>query len=103
GALLLHMNTAAAASWITEHIEAFLSAMGGTSIFKERLTNVVVEFVPVTFDPTMESALRAVEADASYPRGALKKARWIKPIQRRREGQQVAHAVFGFCNDDAAN
>ncbi|KAJ6491449.1 hypothetical protein C8R47DRAFT_918593, partial [Mycena vitilis] len=97
------MNNAAAASWLTGNIRAFLDAMGGTSVYKERLTNVVAQFVPVTFDPELEGALRVIEADANYTRGALKKARWIKPIHRRRVGQQVAHAVFGFSDDTAAN
>ncbi|KAJ7368979.1 hypothetical protein DFH08DRAFT_628552, partial [Mycena albidolilacea] len=76
---------------------------GGTSVYKERLCNVLVRFVPVTFDPAARGALEAVSNNSGFPRGALAKARWIKLPERRRAGQRVAHAVFGFSNPSAAN
>ncbi|KAJ7138703.1 hypothetical protein C8R43DRAFT_893174 [Mycena crocata] len=74
----------------------FLAAMGGTSSYKQRLLNVVVEYVPVTFDPNRDGALHVVEGDNGYRSGSILKARYIKPVERRREGQTVAHVVFGF-------
>ncbi|KAJ6521979.1 hypothetical protein DFH09DRAFT_847493, partial [Mycena vulgaris] len=93
GAMLLHMNTTDAANWLKRNMEAFLSALGGTSVYKERLLNVVVEYVPVSFDPSQDGALHVVEGDNGLPSGALAKARWIKPEGQRRGGQKVAHAV----------
>jgi hypothetical protein len=103
GAWLLHMNTTAAASWLKAEMQRFLAAMGGTSSFKDRLLNVLVQFVPVSFDPTQAGNLRVVESDNSLARGVLTKVQWLKPMQRRHEGQRVAHAVFGFNDAKAAN
>ncbi|KAJ7346401.1 hypothetical protein DFH08DRAFT_701205, partial [Mycena albidolilacea] len=84
-------------------MDNFLEAMGGTSSYKERLYNVVVQYVPVTFDPAGRGTLDVVATDNGLPKGALAKARWIKPIERRKHGQRVAHAIFGFSNPRAAN
>ncbi|KAJ7309365.1 hypothetical protein DFH08DRAFT_627880, partial [Mycena albidolilacea] len=64
---------------------------------------VLVRFVPVSFDPAARGALDVVSDNSGFPRGALTKARWIKPPERRRAGQRVAHAVFGFSDPHAAN
>ncbi|KAJ6621545.1 hypothetical protein B0H10DRAFT_1789805 [Mycena sp. CBHHK59/15] len=105
GAVVLHMNSAQAADWmrVPVQMEAFLAGMGGTSIFKERAASVVVEFVPVSFDPSLDGALRVLEDDNGWRRGVLTQARYIKPFQRRRVGQMTAHAIFGFLTRDAAN
>ncbi|KAJ7433457.1 hypothetical protein B0H11DRAFT_1758944 [Mycena galericulata] len=103
GAVLLHLNTKQAADWIKDNMSGFLAALGGTSVYKERLLNVVVKYVPVSFDPSRDGALHEVEGDNGLPSGTLVKARWIKPVEQRREGQKVAHAVFGFKDPAAAN
>ncbi|KAJ6589309.1 hypothetical protein B0H19DRAFT_923461, partial [Mycena capillaripes] len=103
GAVLLHMNSAKGASWVKANMDAFLAAMGGTSFYKERLLNVVVQFVPVLFDPSRDGALHVVEGDNNMPVGDLAKARWIKPADQRHAGQRVAHAVFGFKAASTAN
>jgi hypothetical protein len=103
GAVMLHMNTTAAANWLKANMDRFLAAMGGTSIYKERLYNVMVRYVLVSFDPALDGALHVVENDNNLPTGTLLKARWVKPVWLRREGQRVAHAVFGFNDAVAAN
>jgi hypothetical protein len=103
GAWLLHMNTTTAATWLKAEMKFFLAAMGGTSSFKNRLFNVLVQFVPISLDPEREGNLRVVENDNSLPKGVLTKVHWVKPIHRRHEGQRVAHAIFGFNTPEAAN
>jgi hypothetical protein len=103
GGALLHMNDGTAVQWLKANMEEFLTRMGGMSVYKERLCNVVLRFVPVSFDPVAEGALKVVSEDNGLPKGALVKARWIKPLERRRPGQRVAHAVLGFSDPSAAN
>ncbi|KAJ7171590.1 hypothetical protein C8R43DRAFT_845499, partial [Mycena crocata] len=103
GPVVLHLNSVEAATWLKTKMPQFLAAMGGTSIYKQRLLNVVVEFVLVSFDPSRDGALHVVESDNGYRKGSILKARWIKPVERRRDGQQVAHAVFGFEDAPTAN
>ncbi|KAK6971538.1 hypothetical protein R3P38DRAFT_3242282 [Favolaschia claudopus] len=103
GGWILHLNTTAAATWLKKEIEDFLAAMGGTSVYKERFLSVVVQFVPVSFNPTERGALQAIEADNGLQSGSFGNARWIKQPWRRHDGQRVAHAVFNFTNAAAAN
>ncbi|KAJ7334319.1 hypothetical protein DFH08DRAFT_644719, partial [Mycena albidolilacea] len=91
GAWVLHTNTTAAAAWIKTEMHSFLAAMGGTSSFKDRFLNVLVQFVSISFDPAQESSLRAIKSDNSLPKGVIAKAHWIKPVHHRQEGQRVAH------------
>ncbi|KAJ6578608.1 hypothetical protein B0H10DRAFT_1664575, partial [Mycena sp. CBHHK59/15] len=93
GATLLHMNSAEAAEWlrVPKRMNHFLAGMGGTSIFKQRSFSVVVEFVPVMFDPSLDGALRVLEGDNGLGRDAIMQARFIKQAARRRTGQRTAH------------
>jgi hypothetical protein len=105
GAIVFHLNTAAAAEWIRtpRRMSAFLAKMGGTSIFKPRSFSVVVEFVPVSFNPDLGSVLGEIEECSGIEKGGLIQARFIKPVARRMPGQRCAHAIFGFSSAEAAN
>ncbi|KAJ7191578.1 hypothetical protein GGX14DRAFT_336427, partial [Mycena pura] len=104
GAVVFHLATAAAAEWIRspKRMDAFLASMGGTSVYKPRAFSVVVEFVPVTFDPSLENTFRTIEDANGMKRGAITQARYIKPLERRNPGQRSAHAIFGFATADGA-
>ncbi|KAJ7117898.1 hypothetical protein C8R43DRAFT_901794, partial [Mycena crocata] len=101
--VLLHLKSTLAADWLRANIPFFLTAMGGTSVYKQRLYNVVVQYVLVSFDPNQAGALQVVEGDNNLRSGSLAKAHWIKPPGRRYVGQRVAHAVFGFSELEPAN
>jgi hypothetical protein len=105
GAIVFHMSSASAAGWlrVPQRMEAFLAGMGGTSVFKPRSFSLVVEFVPVSFDPELSRALSTIEDASGLGRNQLTQARFIKPIARRQPGQASAHAIFGFASAEAAN
>ncbi|KAJ7123431.1 hypothetical protein C8R44DRAFT_579689, partial [Mycena epipterygia] len=105
GAIVLHLNTMQAAQWVRVPwcIAAFLMGMGGMSIYCPRSYSVVVEFVPVTFDPELGQAFETVEVANGLERGSLMQVRFIKPVVRRNPGQRSAHAIFSFENAAAAN
>jgi hypothetical protein len=96
--VLLQLNSVAAADWLhqSEVMKSFLSHLGGTSVLKTRLLNTVVEYIPVSFDPTAFGALEAVEDASGLPRASILSAKFIKPVQLRVVGQGTAHAIFGF-------
>ncbi|KAJ7626467.1 hypothetical protein B0H17DRAFT_906290, partial [Mycena rosella] len=105
GAVVFHLSTAAAADWIRvpKRMDAFLAGMGGTSVYKPRLFSVVVEFVPVSFDPALDRALATIEDANGIMRGELAQAHFIKPVERRHPAQRSAHAIFGFASAESAN
>ncbi|KAJ3743860.1 hypothetical protein EV360DRAFT_15300, partial [Lentinula raphanica] len=63
----------------------------------------VVEFVPISQDLGDDASLREVERVSSLKEGSIKRARWIKPVERRSSRQRVAHAIFSFDSPESAN
>ena len=98
GGVLLQLNSVAAADWLRQSkvMKSFLSHLGGTSVLKMRLLNTVMEYIPVSFDPTAFGALEAVEDASGLPRASILSAKFIKPVQLHVVGQGTAHAIFGF-------
>ncbi|KAJ7429942.1 hypothetical protein B0H11DRAFT_1766014, partial [Mycena galericulata] len=87
------VHASRAHQWIRlpQRMNAFLAGMGGTSVFKPRSYSVVVEFVPVTFDPALANAFAVIEDANGLGRNELVQARYIKPLERRHAGQRSAH------------
>ncbi|KAJ7630145.1 hypothetical protein B0H17DRAFT_1217940 [Mycena rosella] len=98
GAVFLHLTSAAAADWvrIPKRMGAFLAGMGGTSIYKPWLFSVVVEFVPVSFDPALEHVFTTIEDAYGIGCRELVQVHFIKPPERRHVAQRSAHTIFGF-------
>ncbi|CAA7269137.1 unnamed protein product [Cyclocybe aegerita] len=97
GGVLLEMNTVEGAKWLREvGTEGFLERMGGTSVVTERTVTVVVEYVPITFDPSNMEALQRIEKASSLTTNTIAKASYIKPKERRKPGQKVAHIFMSL-------
>ncbi|KAJ6467340.1 hypothetical protein C8R45DRAFT_1106101 [Mycena sanguinolenta] len=105
GAIVLHLNTPAAAEWIRvpHRIAAFLAGMEGMSIYRPRSFSYVVEFIPVTFNPELRRAFETIEDSNGLDHGDITQARFIKPLVRRHPDQRSAHAIFGFASAASAN
>ncbi|KIJ48541.1 hypothetical protein M422DRAFT_83769, partial [Sphaerobolus stellatus SS14] len=86
-----------------EHKEAFIAKLGERAVVKDRNIPIVVEFVPVGFDPTNEVEIEIAENDSGLPINSLMSARWIKPVERRHDGQKVAHMIIRAMGAEAAN
>ena len=103
GGVLFRMSGEKGAEWVRgEGKEKFLEKMGGTLVVKERTATVVMEYVPVTFEPE-EEALRRIEQASQLQKNSIIKATYIKPKHRRATGQKVAFAMFTFRSSDEAN
>ena len=105
GTVAYHLNTLDAARWLQkdENTKAFMSHFGGASLAKPMLIHALVEFVPLTFDPNLLSAVEGVERNSGLPPRSLLFAKFIKQKERRHSGQTLGHAIFGFSTREAAN
>jgi hypothetical protein len=105
GSLLLLLNSKEAADWIREPDvkDRFLDKFAIGACIRDRKFNVMLRWVPITYDPTSSVHQREVEEVNGLPDHSIQKARWIKPIVRRRTGQTRAHAVITLTTADAAN
>ena len=61
---------------------------------RDRIHPIMVPRIPITFDPNNPKHLREVEEVNRMHPNTIKKARWIKPIYRRTQGQRCPHAIF---------
>jgi len=105
GMVAYHLNTPESARWIQEetNTKAFLLNFGGVSLAKPMLLHALVEFVPLTFDPNLLSAVEEVEQLSGLPPCSLLFAKFIKPKDRRHSGQLLGHAIFGFSTCEVVN
>src|ERR1700731_815746 len=70
---------------------------------RERGYEVVLEYVPVTFDPDSRDALTTVEQDNNFPHAEIAEAKYLKDIARRTPGQRTAFVLMSFRNPQHAN
>lgn len=103
--LLLTMNSRSAADWVREtDIEMkFTDAFSISSHVRQRTYNLILPGIPTTFNPDNAAHLREVEEINSLRANTIFKARWIKPIGRRRPDQTHAYAIFSLFSVNATN
>jgi hypothetical protein len=104
-AILLQLNSKQAANWLRDpFIESkFTAKFAKDSLFIDRLYNIIVPRTPVIFDPKSAIHLRELEECNNLDANSVKKARWIKPANRRREGQTHAYAILSLASPSTAN
>ena len=105
GSLLLLLNAKEAADWLKEpDIEdKFVDKFANGACFRDRSYQVLLRWVPITFDPTNREHLREIEEVNTFQSHTIQSMRWIKPTTRRRAGQTRAHAILTIRSADDAN
>ena len=103
--LVLTLNSKEAVTWIKQpEIEiAFTTAFVEGSQITERSYSLIVPNVPISFDPTDDKHLREVEESNGLNTKEIVKAKWIKPIGRRRPDQTRAYIIISLSTADSAN
>jgi hypothetical protein len=104
-AILLQMNSKQASNWLRDVANEvkFVEKFAKDTYFVDRNYNIIVPRTPIIFDPKSEAYLHEVEEGNNLDRNSIRKARWIKPVDRRREGQTHAYAVLTLTSPSAAN
>jgi hypothetical protein len=105
GGVMYELNSERAASWLRQDAPAleFIANFGRAAVLKSKPFIIIVEFVPVGFDPTNMGDLLMIEEANELSMGAVKSAKWIKPIQRREAKQRTAHLIVNFTSVQDAN
>ena len=103
GGLLLEMDSTEAATWLKNEDTSrrFLEGIGSGANIKNRSYQVIVQFVPVNFDPTDDAQIRTYEDLNGIPANSILKAEWIKPVGERKPNQKVA--TLRMSHRDAAS
>src|ERR1700690_492108 len=105
GGVVLVLKTEEGAAWVcSERVMAqFARELGGMMTAAPTLCMVIAEYVPVAFDPETKTALESVEHDSGLADGAIREAHYIKKVERRAQGQRVAHVMVGLISPEQAN
>ena len=105
GGLLLELDKSEGAEWLKEDLprRSFLANLGSGANLKDRSYQVIVQFVPVQFDPTVPEQLRNYEAFNGLEPNSVLKADWIKPPKDRKPNQRVATLRVFHKNAASAN
>jgi hypothetical protein len=104
GDILFDMNSSESVEWIRKEGNRmeFMQGFGAMSEIKDREYACIVENVPIGFHPTQESTLE-IETTNDLATKSIILARWIKPIERRFEGQRTAFMIINFRSAEDAN
>jgi hypothetical protein len=104
GDILFDMNSPESVEWIRKEGNRmeFMQGFGAMSEIKDREYACVVENVPIGFHPSHESTLE-IETTNDLATKAISLARWIKPVERRFEGQRTAFMIINFRSADDTN
>jgi hypothetical protein len=105
GGLLLELNSLEAVGlFLNQTAKAsFLRKLGESATIRPRQYNVVVYFVPLSFNAGDPAGMREIEASNGLSANSITATRWIKPLHRRSPGQRHAHAIFSFADPKSAN
>ena len=104
GDILFDMDSPASAEWIRKGSlrTEFMQGFGAMSEIKDREHLCVVENVPVGLNPSPQAILEIETTNGLTPK-SIALARWIKPIERRFEGQRTAFMIVTFRSAEDAN
>ena len=104
GDIVFDMDSPNSAEWLRKDgvRMAFMQGFWAMSEIKDREFACVVENVPVGFLPSIESSSEVETTNNLTPKSILL-ARWIKPIERRFEGQRTAFMIVTFRTAEDAN
>ncbi|PIL24452.1 transcription factor [Ganoderma sinense ZZ0214-1] len=103
GGVILECGQPEHAQWLQVNAARFEEVLGVDAKIRLRPFKVVVEFVPIAFDPHEETGWRQVEEEIGIPCNCIVEARWIKPVIRRQRDQRVAHLLLTLNSPTAAN
>ncbi|TDL17400.1 hypothetical protein BD410DRAFT_700379, partial [Rickenella mellea] len=94
-----------AASWLrrSEVKEVFLRHYDATATMRASGYTIIMEFVPVNFDPVSSIARKEVEKVNGMAEGEILEARYLKDPRRRAPGQQTAFIHMTLRSAKVAN
>ncbi|KAH9968262.1 hypothetical protein BC827DRAFT_1122314, partial [Russula dissimulans] len=104
-ALLLTFNDKEAVNWIREIENKLMFMVEFSKDFqiRERTHNLMVSRVPITFEPSNEVHLHEIEEANGLCKYVVRKAKWIKPIGRRRSDQTHAYTILTLPSVESTN
>ncbi|KAK7036074.1 hypothetical protein R3P38DRAFT_3484732, partial [Favolaschia claudopus] len=105
GGVVLDCKNEPMAKWVKAEgvMKEFVSAMGGTCVYRPRNISLIAERVPIEARVEDGGMWRVVEGESGLQANSILGAKWIKAVERRTATQTVAHLKVEFADADSAN
>ena len=105
GGVLMELDSEEAVTWFAEGTihKRFLEKLHPTATIKPRLHQVLVQFVPLSFQPDREADLCETEEANNIEAGGIVRVHWVKPAARRKPSQTCGHLILSFQSPHFAN
>ena len=106
GGVIIEANEETLIEWVqdADTRTSFQNAFdGGQAQIKDKLYAAILEFVPTAHKTGNTTEYRYIESLSNLDYGHLASTKWMKPIERRTEGQRTAHLLAKFTSARAAN
>ncbi|KAG1843784.1 hypothetical protein DFJ58DRAFT_665155 [Suillus subalutaceus] len=105
GGILYEFNTPTSTEWINipANRSNILNHFGTDIIIKEHAYHLLLENVPISFDPNSKIILAEMEWKGGLEQDDIMKAQYIKPVARRSINQRTAHVAITLKTKKAAN
>jgi len=105
GGILYELNSTQSAKWFQtpSNRSTFINFFGNDVTIKDRSFHILVENVPIAYDPNSASINGEIEKKGGLKHNSITKAKWIKPIARRIPNQRTAHAIITLNSKEDAN
>ena len=105
GGLLYELNSKEAAAWLQrpENMKPFTNRFGHNASIAAKNYACLLRNAPVYLRPDNPRDLRELEEVNGWSPNELTAMHWIKPVDKRRQGQQHAHLILKFTTPQRAN
>jgi hypothetical protein len=106
GGIRLQMVDGECAAWLrqVDVRKEFLDAFQGGGAFKDRSYNVILEYVPTTFNTNLlDDERHALERINGIPEGSIVSAKWLKNPNRWNKNQRTAFLELNLKEPTPAN
>lgn len=105
GGILYELDSVESTTWLSipAHRARFATNFGSNATIKDRSYHVLVENVPTSYDPSSIRTNSNIETNGGLKPGTIAKAKWIKPIARRKLDQRTAHTIITLKTKESAN
>ncbi|KAG1854753.1 hypothetical protein C8R48DRAFT_660903 [Suillus tomentosus] len=71
--------------------------------YHDRAYPVIIQFVPLTFNPSDQTQIQDVEQENKWEPGTITSAKWVKPPSKHSPSQRVAHLLITLKDPNTAN
>ena len=105
GGLLYETSTKEGASWLQQpdNMRHFTDKFGHDAVIRAKYFPCLARNTPVCLDLDRAQTLRDIESWNGWTQGEVIAAHWIKPVAKRRAGQQRAHMILKLSTPQRAN